>query len=80
MERSTGRREAQNEHGMPSGIVGIIFDDFRVLISKRRLDLINGDLIRIPFLFRMQRETIAPCSNQRPQSFQHTSTLAGNHA
>jgi hypothetical protein len=37
-------------------------------------------LIRIPFLFRMQRETIAPCSNQRPQSFQHTSTLAGNHA
>lgn len=50
MERITGRREAQDKHGMPPGIVGIIFYDFRVLTSKRRLDLINGDSIRIPLL------------------------------
>lgn len=80
MERIAGRREAQDEHGMPSGIVGVIFDDFHVLISKRRFDLINGDSIRIPLLFSMQRETIAPFPNQRPQSFQHTPTLSGNRA
>jgi hypothetical protein len=28
----------------------------------------------------MQRETIAPFPNQRPQSFQHTPTLSGNRA
>lgn len=67
--------ESSHEDRVSAWIFRIIFNRLVSGSRKRLLDLGDGNLIGIAFLFRVQRHTIPASLDERPQTIKHMPTL-----